>query len=43
MWPKLFEIPGLGWPINSYGFSIMVGFLRRALRAGRGLIRAPIS
>jgi phosphatidylglycerol:prolipoprotein diacylglycerol transferase len=27
MWPKIFDIPGLGWPINSYGFSIMVGFL----------------
>jgi phosphatidylglycerol:prolipoprotein diacylglycerol transferase len=27
MWPKLFEIPFLHWPINSYGFAIMVGFL----------------
>jgi phosphatidylglycerol---prolipoprotein diacylglyceryl transferase len=27
MFPELFRIPGLGWPINSYGFSIMVGFL----------------
>ena len=27
MLPKLFELPFLGWPINSYGFSIMVGFL----------------
>jgi phosphatidylglycerol:prolipoprotein diacylglycerol transferase len=27
MFPTLFRIPGLDWPINSYGFSIMVGFL----------------
>lgn len=27
MWPTLFKIPGLDWPINSYGFAIMVGFL----------------
>lgn len=27
MFPELFKIPGLGWPINSYGFCIMVGFL----------------
>ena len=27
MFPELFKIPGLDWPINSYGFSIMVGFL----------------
>ena len=27
MFPELFRIPGLDWPINSYGFSIMVGFL----------------
>jgi phosphatidylglycerol:prolipoprotein diacylglycerol transferase len=27
MWPTLFKIPGLNWPINSYGFAIMVGFL----------------
>ena len=40
MWPKLFEIPGLGWPINSYGFSIMVGFLLAsyiAVRRGKPL------
>lgn len=27
MFPTLFKIPGLDWPINSYGFAIMVGFL----------------
>ena len=27
MYPTLFKIPGLGWPINSYGFCIMLGFL----------------
>jgi phosphatidylglycerol:prolipoprotein diacylglycerol transferase len=27
MFPELFRIPGLGWPINSYGFCIMAGFL----------------
>jgi phosphatidylglycerol:prolipoprotein diacylglycerol transferase len=27
MWPVLFKIPFLDWPINSYGFAIMVGFL----------------
>src|SRR5882672_6091466 len=27
MWPTLFKIPWLNWPINSYGFAIMVGFL----------------
>lgn len=27
MLPKLFEIPGINIPINSYGFLIMVGFL----------------
>lgn len=27
MHPKLFELPWLGWPINSYGFMIMIGFL----------------
>ena len=27
MYPKLFEIPWLHWPINSYGFMIMIGFL----------------
>jgi phosphatidylglycerol:prolipoprotein diacylglycerol transferase len=40
MYPKLFEIPLLGWPINSYGFSIMVGFLLAAwigVRRGKPL------
>jgi phosphatidylglycerol:prolipoprotein diacylglycerol transferase len=40
MWPKLFDIPLLGWPINSYGFSIMVGFLLAsyiAVRRGKPL------
>jgi phosphatidylglycerol:prolipoprotein diacylglycerol transferase len=27
MFPTLFKIPGVDWPINSYGFAIMVGFL----------------
>ena len=27
MFPTLLKIPGLDWPINSYGFAIMVGFL----------------
>src|SRR5688572_6615856 len=27
MFPVLFRIPGLGLPINSYGFMIMIGFL----------------
>jgi phosphatidylglycerol:prolipoprotein diacylglycerol transferase len=27
MYPVLFKLPWLDWPINSYGFSIMVGFL----------------
>ena len=27
MYPKLFELPWLKWPINSYGFMIMIGFL----------------
>lgn len=27
MYPKLFELPVLGLPINSYGFMIMLGFL----------------
>jgi len=27
MFPTLFRIPGLNWPINSYGFCIMIGFL----------------
>ncbi len=27
MFPVLFKIPGIGWPINSYGFLIMIGFL----------------
>jgi phosphatidylglycerol:prolipoprotein diacylglycerol transferase len=40
MFPELFKIPGLGWPINSYGFCIMVGFLLAswiAVRRGRPL------
>lgn len=40
MFPELFRIPGLGWPINSYGFSIMVGFLLAswiAVRRGKAL------
>ncbi len=40
MHPKLFEIPGLGWPINSYGFMIMIGFLLATyigVRRGREL------
>lgn len=27
MWPKIFELPFVGLPINSYGFMIMIGFL----------------
>lgn len=27
MFPVLFKIPWIGWPINSYGFLIMIGFL----------------
>lgn len=27
MWPKIFELPFAGLPINSYGFMIMIGFL----------------
>lgn len=27
MFPELFKLPVLGWPINSYGFAIMIGFL----------------
>lgn len=40
MYPELFRIPGLGWPINSYGFMIMIGFLLAtyvAVRRGRQL------
>ena len=40
MFPELFRIPGLDWPINSYGFSIMVGFLLAswiAVRRGKPL------
>ncbi len=40
MYPKLFEIPWLHWPINSYGFMIMVGFLLATyigVRRGREL------
>ncbi len=40
MFPKLFEIPWVGWPINSYGFCIMVGFLLAswiAVRRGKPL------
>ena len=27
MHPELWTIPGLGWPIKSYGFMLMCGFL----------------
>lgn len=40
MYPELFRIPGIGLPINSYGFMIMVGFLLAAyiaVRRGRPL------
>ena len=40
MFPELFRLPVLGWPINSYGFSIMVGFLLAsyiAVRRGKPL------
>ncbi len=40
MFPELFRIPGLNLPINSYGFSIMVGFLLAswiAVRRGKPL------
>ena len=35
MHPELFRIPGLGLPINSYGFMIMIGFLLAAYIAVR--------
>jgi phosphatidylglycerol:prolipoprotein diacylglycerol transferase len=35
MFPQLFRIPGLGWPINTYGACIMVGFLLAAWVAVR--------
>ncbi len=41
MHPELFEIPLIGWPIKSYGFMLMIGFLtavwmavRRAQKVG---------
>ncbi|MBI2931000.1 MAG: prolipoprotein diacylglyceryl transferase [Planctomycetes bacterium] len=40
MYPELFPIPVLNWPINSYGFMIMVGFLLATylgVRRGREL------
>ncbi len=40
MYPVLFKLPWLDWPINSYGFSIMVGFLLAswvAVRRGKPL------
>ena len=35
MLPELFEIPGLGWPIRSYGFMIVIGFLLSTWLASR--------
>ncbi len=40
MYPVLFKLPWLDWPINSYGFSIMIGFLLSswvAVRRGKPL------
>ncbi|MBI4564993.1 MAG: prolipoprotein diacylglyceryl transferase [Planctomycetes bacterium] len=40
MHPVLFRIPGLNWPVNSYGFMIMLGFLLAtwiAVRRGRAI------
>lgn len=37
MLPKLFDIPFLGWPINSYGAAIMIGFLLATYIAVRRL------
>jgi len=39
MWPTLFELPFFHWPIRSYGFMLMVGFLGGTWWAARRAAR----
>jgi phosphatidylglycerol---prolipoprotein diacylglyceryl transferase len=39
MWPTLFELPFLHWPIRSYGFMLMIGFLGGTWWATRRAVR----